>query len=359
MKKNTGPAIAVVIVVVIIGWMVIGTTTKEDEEVVLASQSLGQSNLATVEVKRHVAQSFAQEIVITGETSANRKVNVSSEASGKIIEVLKRKGDIVKKGDVIARIAKNDLGARQIYADAFEEQMRLEYLATKQLVDQGLQNKTRLAGSLAQYEQAKANSLALSIQLKNLSIKAPFAGKINDDFIEVGSFVSPGQVVVELYDFDPYLVKAEIQEAKIGDISVGMSAYAEMSTGEVAQGIIRFIGVQSKQATRTFGVEFEVESGSKTVASGITAELHIPLLQQSAIFVSPALLALDDNGQMGLKVIKESNKVSFVNVEIIATEPQGIWVSGLGNEVDLIEVGQGFVEDGDEVIVVINEQVSE
>jgi len=68
----------------------------------------------------------------------------------------------------------------------------------------------------------------------------------------------------------------------------------------------------------------------------------------SAIKISPALLALDEKGNIGVKSVKDSI-VLFTPIEIIKSESDGIWLTGLGEEADIIVLGQGFVRAGDKV----------
>ena len=65
--------------------------------------------------------------------------------------------------------------------------------------------------------------------------------------------------------------------------------------------------------------------------------------------VSPAVLALDDNGNLGVKALGADNTVIFHEVEIVKTESNGAWVTGLPNDITLITLGQGFVNPGEEV----------
>ena len=42
--------------------------------------------------------------------------------------------------------------------------------------------------------------------------------------------------------------------------------------------------------------------------------------------------------------------VKFIPIQLVKAEQDGVWLTGLGSEVDIITVGQGFVRDGDSVI---------
>ncbi len=67
--------------------------------------------------------------------------------------------------------------------------------------------------------------------------------------------------------------------------------------------------------------------------------------------MTPAMLTLDDEGNLGVKTLI-ADKVHFVPIQLVKAEQDGVWLTGLGEKVDIITRGQGFVRDGDKVIAV-------
>jgi multidrug efflux system membrane fusion protein len=47
--------------------------------------------------------------------------------------------------------------------------------------------------------------------------------------------------------------------------------------------------------------------------------------------------------------------VQFTPIEIIKSESDGIWLTGLGEQVDIIVLGQGFVRAGDKVEAIFDQ----
>ena len=52
-----------------------------------------------------------------------------------------------------------------------------------------------------------------------------------------------------------------------------------------------------------------------------------------------------------MKTLRDDH-VEFIGIQIVKAEQDGVWLSGLGDQVDVITVGQGFVRSGDQVIAV-------
>jgi multidrug efflux system membrane fusion protein len=58
---------------------------------------------------------------------------------------------------------------------------------------------------------------------------------------------------------------------------------------------------------------------------------------------------LNDQGDLGVRVLDDGDRVLFKPVKIIEDGPQGVWVSGLPNATRLITVGHEYVAVGEQV----------
>ena len=97
-------------------------------------------------------------------------------------------------------------------------------------------------------------------------------------------------------------------------------------------------------------MELEVSNRKRTLRGGVTAEIRIPVESVQAHFISPALLTLDDEGVLGVRIVNDEARVEFKPVSMFATRPDGVWVTGLPENATIITVGQEFVRHG--VVVV-------
>ena len=84
-------------------------------------------------------------------------------------------------------------------------------------------------------------------------------------------------------------------------------------------------------------------------AAGVSAEIRLSVERVPAHQVSPSVLALADDGTLGVKMVDEQDRVVFAPVQIAKADQNDVWLTGLPEEVRLIVVGQGFVTDGAKV----------
>src|SRR5262249_19780329 len=183
----------------------------------------------------------------------------------------------------------------------------------------------------------------------NTAIHAPFAGVGEERRVEIGDFTDMGDKIARIVDLDPVLVVAQVSERDVDKIRVGMPGSARLVTGETVNGKVRFVGSAADAKTRTFRVELEVPNPPRAIVQGVSAELHLPVADLPAHRVSPAILTLAENGDVGVKTIGPGNTVEFHAVTIVATGADGVWLAGLPPTVTFITVGQDFVTAGQKV----------
>ncbi|MHA7878190.1 MAG: efflux RND transporter periplasmic adaptor subunit [Saccharospirillum sp.] len=347
----SGPIIAVSLVVAIGAWLYSGVSNSDTAEAPEASAP-DTATKTPVQYRTIRAEAVDNALQLNGVTHPARNVAISSEGTGRIVELLKQQGDAVEAGEVIARIDTQDLAAQLRQARAYQEQTRLEYEGSQRLGSEGLQNRAQLAASLTAYEQARAQLAQLERTLANTNIRAPFSGIIEQMDVEIGSFVRPGDPVAELYNFNPMKIVAHAPEADVGKLAVGQTATAHLLTGETMPADVTFIGSVADPATRTFRVELSVNEPARRVA-GATATAQVQLGQTQAHYISPALLNINGAGEMGVKTLTDDDRVAFTPVSIVRSDTGGVWVSGLAEQTRLIVVGQGFVNPGEQVSPVV------
>jgi len=66
--------------------------------------------------------------------------------------------------------------------------------------------------------------------------------------------------------------------------------------------------------------------------------------------ISPSILLLNDEGKIGIRSV-ENDIVKFHNITILEDSESGLWITGIPKELELIVQGQGFVEDGQKVLI--------
>jgi multidrug efflux system membrane fusion protein len=305
--------------------------------------------LARVRVREQTAERRTVEVVLRGQTVANRQVELRAETRGRVIAVPAEKGALVRAGDVIAQLSDDDRQARLAMAKALLAQREIEYGNAEKLSRKGYRPETDVAAARAKLEEAKAAVTGMEIDIAHTTIHAPFSGVVEERPAEIGDFADVGEKVATVVDLDPMLVVGHVSEQDVVRISVGMPGKARLVTGETVSGKVRFVGSTADAQTRTFRVELEVPNADRRVVQGISAELQLPVAELPAHRVTSAILTLTDDGKIGVKTVNADNVVEFHTATIIGDGPDGVWLAGLPERVRFITVGQDFVLPGQQV----------
>jgi len=232
------------------------------------------------------------------------------------------------------------------------------YLNTYAISEKRVQVRAKTSGEVVatgakQGEWVQKDALLCKlgiIELNRTEVKAPFDGYI-EDIVKPGNLLERGQLCATIIELDPITFIAEVPENSIKDVREGQNVNISLVTGDNIQGKLTFVSKSASVATRTFRVEAEIANPSGIVRDGISGTMVIDTDPVLAHKISPSILLLADNGELGVKTVNSENMVEFFPVQIIQDTEEGIWVAGLPDFSNIIVLGQGFVETGQIVSV--------
>lgn len=347
---NKSVLIAAAAIVALVLWMLSGQIGSEENQ--QPQTQIKAERVVTamkVQTRHQQPETITREVTIQGQVEPLKVIHMRSEASGTVKSINADKGQLINNGEIIIQISTDNRSAALAVAKAYEIQATNEHQATLDLQRQGLQSKTALEEVAAKRESARAQVLAAEIDLNQTIIRAPMTALINDIAVEVGDFIDRGGDIATLVDNSKLLITGQVPQQSINDVKVGTTAIAKLITGEFMQGKVRYISSMADAATRSFRVEVIVESPPSGAMTGVSAEISIPVETIKAHLISPAILALDNNGSLGIKAVNNLDEVTFHAIDIVKTQSDGAWVTGIPDDANIITLGQGFVNTGEKV----------
>jgi len=299
MKLNTSYIIAGSLVLFGGIWFAVNNS-GEEEPLPVATPATAKENarraMPTVQVRRVTAQEHPNVLELYGQTRANREVAIET-----------------------------DLNAARV------------------LAEKGFQSSTRVTAFEAQLDGAKAALKQAEIEADNINIRAPFSGIWERQDAQIGDYLSPGMSCGLLVDLSPLKVDAQLTEAQLGKVARGDTATIQLATGENITGKIAFIEAKADPSTRTFRAEIHVPNDDLALKAGVTGTVRIKSGLTLAHQIPGNILAIADNGDVGIRYIDGSNIVRFASVDTIDEDANGLWVTGLPESVRIITQGQDFV----------------
>lgn len=203
------------------------------------------------------------ELNATGRVVAARRASVSSKGTGRLEWLGVQEGQMVKEGEVIARLENRDVAAQREQAQAQVQAARANLLQGEaELEDaraaleraQDLARRSFISGSAldaaearhnkaraatealkAQVAVAEANARAAAVGFDQTLIRAPFTGIVLTKSANVGDIVTPFSsasgttgAVVTMADMETLEVEADVSESSIAKIEVGQPAEIQL-----------------------------------------------------------------------------------------------------------------------------------
>ncbi len=295
------------------------------------------------------AQTYTASVVVRGRTENKRSVDVKAETQGRVESRPAEKGQRVEAGALLCRLAVEDRNASLTEAREGFNQASIDYDGAQRMKAKGFQAESDIARIRARLATTQASVERAKLAIARTYIRAPFDGIIENTHAEIGDYLQPGAPCATVIDLDPMLIVGRVSERDVASLTVGGVATAALGDNTTLAGTVSFIGRQSDSDTRTYLMEVAVPNDDYNIRSGLTAQIKLPIGDVRAHIISPALLALDTAGNIGVRTLSEDNHVIWNNITIIDDAGSGAWVTGLPDVARIITVGQELVVPDEQV----------
>ncbi|WP_258187993.1 efflux RND transporter periplasmic adaptor subunit [Vibrio splendidus] len=217
---------------------------------------------------------------VIGNIHSNQSIDVTSQMSGQVKEILFTSGQQVNKGDVLVKL--DDALLKSNYKSQLSkvELVRVELMRNKLLLRNNSVSKNSVDKLQAQFNAEGAKLEYISTQIDYMKVKAPFSGSVGIRNIDVGDFINSSTAIVELEDKSKQYVDFSIPELYLHDVKVGqdLQFYSEATNDEVFHGTISAIEPSSDSNTHNIELRamanqaVPLEAGMYVDATLITSE---------------------------------------------------------------------------------------
>ena len=255
----------------------------------------------------------------------------------------------MKAGQLLVQLSVDDRKARLAQAKALLLQRKSDLEASQSLQSKGLKAKTHIIQEKALVAAAEADLERIRVELNNIRILAPFDGVLDQRPLELGDFVDRADQIATVVDDSKVLLTAQIPQRSLSKLVLGQQVNARLITGQELTGTLTYISTTAEVETRSYRIEVEVPKPRDERWIGLSASLVVPVEKIQGHHMSASLLNLNRAGELVVKTLDTDQKVAVLPVQIIRSEDDGVWVSGLPDEVTIITMGQGFYQQGETV----------
>ncbi|MBU3542190.1 efflux RND transporter periplasmic adaptor subunit [Polynucleobacter sp. MWH-Loch1C5] len=222
-------------------------------------------------------------ISASGTLNPVKSVQVGTQVSGMVSDIYVDFNDVVKKGQVIARIDPREWQARFEQAEANYILARRNHENNKKLIEKNFVSPAAFDQTLSAYKSAKAAMDMAKKALDDTVIRAPVDGVVVKRSVERGQTVAASLQAPELFIIAQNLadmqVETAIDESDVGRITEGMNATFTVDAfpGRVFQSKVKQIRKApiNVQNVITYTVLLTAENQDLKLLPGMTANTNI------------------------------------------------------------------------------------
>ena len=205
------------------------------------------------------------ELRCPGRVKAGSSRDLMFEVSGRLVKFDVDNGQLVKKGDVLAKLDTRDYEADVAKAEAEFESKRLSYERYSKALGKGGVSKDDVTKAEADYKTAKAQLDVAKKALEGCTLVAPFDGLVADTYPSTLDMISVGQKVLTLLNYDKVKFDITVPETlvistKILDVMSNRRHYVVFDSLPGKEFDVKFeeITTQADSKTQTFKVTFSM-----------------------------------------------------------------------------------------------------
>ncbi len=373
MKFNTfnkAGRLSLILMCLALGGLGIASLLPSDSNAADDKKATAPKPVLTVSTVQPARVSLPMNLAANGNIAAWQEAIVGSEASGqRLSDVLVNVGDRVKRGQVLARFAVENVAADVAQARAaYVEAKATAVDATgnaeraKTLQDTGAMSTQQINQYLtaaetakARVEAAKAMLAAQELRQRQLQVVAPDDGIISARSATVGAVVPAGTELFRLIRKGRLEWRAEVTSAELGRIKPGMKATVTAANGSVLPGKVRMLGPTVDPQTRAAIVYVDLGQPAEDTPpaiAGMFARGEFDLGASEALTVPQQAVVLRDGFSYVFRLLPE-NRVQQLKVRTGRRIGERVEVmEGLAADAQVVASGAGFLNDGDTVRVV-------
>jgi membrane fusion protein (multidrug efflux system) len=289
-----------------------------------AVQMIGPDNIAVA-----TGDTLRSGPALSGTLIADREARIRAEVSGAVLQTFVDAGQRVTEGMPLARI---DDGVLQDAVLSARSAVTQATVGAEQAARELKRAKTlNAAGAIADRDVESADRANLAAQaaladtkarlgvaeknLRNATIRAPFAGVVAEKSVSPGDIVAPGAALFTVIDPRSLKVEASVPTSALADVKVGAPVvFTVNGSDRQLEGRITRVSPMVNAQTRQVSVLASVPNAQNALVAGLFVAGRIASEKRVGILVPEK--AVDQTGIVAAVIRLKGGKVERVEVQL-------------------------------------------
>jgi len=320
------------------------SVTTSDEQSLPAPLSVLVTNPETMDI--FAAYKTSSPIVSDAEAP------IVARVAGQVIEILVEEGDVVSKGQILARLDGDRLRLEMQQAKANLEKMSREYERLTSLHDRGLVSTKQFDELMYDREVLYAAHELIRLDFGYTELRATIPGVVSSRNIKVGTNMIEGQAAFTITDTSRLVSYLNIPQTELSKFSIGHAASVRVD----AMPEIDFVATVARisptidASSGTFRATVYVDNQEGYLAPGMFGRFTVAYEKHSNALVIPVAAMVNEDSETVVYVVTDGAAVRQIIEPGIQTGDKVEVLSGLSEDDEIVVTGLGGLRDGSRVL---------
>jgi membrane fusion protein, multidrug efflux system len=243
-------------------------------------------SVSVAEAKAEVVPNL---LTAVGELVAVHQVNVTSDVSGRITDIMFTAGSHVTQGTPLVQLydAPEQGDLANFKAQATVAQLSLD--RAKQLAARQFGPQATVDSAQAAFDQAQAGIAKTDAIIAQKLVRAPFEGELGVRKVEVGQYLTAGSQIVSLTDLSMLYANFTVTEKDSGQLKVGQVVRVKVDAypNQTFEGKVTTIEPQIASDTRNIRVQATIANPDRILKPGMFATTTVVLPDKPPVVTVP------------------------------------------------------------------------
>lgn len=299
---------------------------------------------------------FADQIRVLGVARGRRSVNITSNTTQLVTQVMFADGQAVAAGTPLVELQAREEDADLIRTRAQLENAQREYDRYRILAERGVAPRVMAETAETALKTAQAGVAAAESRRGDRILRAPFAGVLGLTSVTPGTLISPGSVITTLDDISGVRVDFPLPERYLGVLPVGapLTATTDAFPGEEFNGRIALLDTRVNEQTRAIIARAEFPNPGNRIRPGMMMRVAVHQGRRQSLAVPEAAVQYEGQGAFVYRIARGETGATAQRVEVQTGAVEGGYVeivSGLANNDHIVASGLNRIQPGAPVSV--------
>lgn len=299
--------------------------------------------------KRPISASYGG----TANLEAPSEAQVVAKTSGVVLSILAEEGDVVRAGQVLARIDPDRARLEVERTGATVRKLESNYNRARELLASKLVSAESVEQIRFDLESARASHDLARLELSYTNIVAPFDGVVAQRMVKVGNLVALNAPAFRVVDNSRLEAVLNVPEREMATLKPGMPLrmVVDAIPGQAFEGRVDRVSPVVDAGSGTFRVVAAFEGGG-VLRPGMFGRIEVVYDERKDALTMPRVALLEDEGEPAVFVVREKKAVrvpvqlGYVNGEFAEVR------AGLSEGDDVVTAGKVAIRDGSAVEVI-------